>query len=53
MVVGVTMSKRHLLRQQGLSACSDIGNVKFRASDGTEITNEILDTAGYNIIQTA
>ena len=44
-------------RQQGLSACSDIGNVKFRASDGTEITNTgQIDRgykAGYNIIQTA
>ena len=44
-------------RDQGVSACSDVGSVKFRWSDGTEISNTGTITrgykAGYNIIQTA
>jgi hypothetical protein len=44
-------------RDEGVSACSDVGSVKFRWSDGTEISNTGTITrgykAGYNIIQTA
>lgn len=44
-------------RDQGVSACSDIGSVKFRWSDGDEISGTATITrgykAGYNIIQTA
>ena len=43
--------------QQGKGACEDLGNVKFRLRDGTEVTNtSALITrgfkAGYNIMQT-
>ena len=44
-------------RDQGVSACSDVGSVKFRWSDGDEISGTGTITrgykAGYNIIQTA
>ena len=45
-------------RQQGVSACSDVGSsTQFRLSDGTLITNSASITRGYkdgyNIIQTA
>ena len=44
-------------RDQGVSACSDVGSVKFRWSDGDEISGTATITrgykAGYNIIQTA
>jgi hypothetical protein len=44
-------------RDQGVSACSDVGTVKFRWSDGTELTDTASIIrgykAGYNIIQTA
>lgn len=44
-------------QQQGVSACSDVGTVKFRLSDGTEVTNTASIArgykAGYDIIQTA
>ena len=44
-------------RDQGISQCSDVGAVKFRWSDGTEISDTATITrgykAGYNIIQTA
>ena len=45
-------------RDQGFSACSDVGSsVKFRWSDGTEISNTAAITRGYkaglNYIQTA
>ena len=44
-------------RAQGVSACDDIGTVKFRWSDGTEITDTASITRGYkaglNFIQTA
>ena len=44
-------------RDQGISQCSDVGDVKFRWSDGTEISDTNTITrgykAGYNIIQTA
>lgn len=42
-------------RQQGFSACSDVGSSKYRLSDGTIVTNTATITrgykAGYNIIQ--
>ena len=42
-------------RDQGVSACSDVGDVKFRWSDGTELTDTASITrgykAGYNLIQ--
>jgi hypothetical protein len=44
-------------RDQGVSACSDVGSVKFRWSDGDEISGTATINrgykAGYNIIQTA
>ena len=44
-------------RNQGISACGGVGNVKFRADDGTVLseTGEIERgfKAGYNVIQTA
>ena len=45
-------------RDQGFSACSDVGSsVKFRWSDGTEISNTAAISRGYkaglNYIQTA
>jgi len=43
-------------RDQGKAPCEDLGTVKFRNSDGTEVTNtaEIARgyKSGYNIIQT-
>jgi len=42
-------------RQQGFSACSDVGSSKYRLSDGTIVTNTATITrgykSGYNIIQ--
>lgn len=53
----ITCSKGVYWKNQGVSACSDVGTVKFRTSDGTEISNtasiERGYKAGYNIIQTA
>ncbi len=50
-------SKGVYYRDQGVSACSDVGSVKFRWSDGDEISGTGTITrgykAGYNIIQTA
>jgi len=44
-------------RDQGVSACTDVGTVKFRLSDGVEVTNTASIArgykAGYDIIQTA
>ena len=45
-------------RNQGVSECSDVGQVKFRLSNGTEVTNTTSSItrgykSGYNIIQTA
>lgn len=44
-------------RNQGISACTDVGTTKFRLSDGTEVTNTASITrgykSGYDIIQTA
>ena len=43
-------------REQGKAPCEDLGTIKFRTSDGTEISNTAEITrgykAGYNIIQT-
>ncbi len=43
-------------RDQGKSPCEDLGSIKFRNSDGTEVTNTAEITrgykSGYNIIQT-
>ena len=43
-------------RDQGKSPCEDLGTIKFRWSDGTELTDTASITrgykAGYNIIQT-
>jgi uncharacterized membrane protein YgcG len=50
-------SKGTYWRQQGLSACQDIGISQFRLSDGRVVTNTGSITrgykSGYNIIQTA
>jgi len=44
-------------KDQGVSACADVGTVKFRLSDGVEVTNTASIArgykAGYDIIQTA
>ncbi len=44
-------------RNQGVSACSDVGNTQFRLSDGTVVTNTANIQrgykAGYSIIETA
>jgi len=44
-------------RDQGVSACTDVGTGKFRLSDGVEVTNTASIArgykAGYDIIQTA
>ena len=44
-------------RDQGVSACSDVGNTQFRLSDGTVVTNTANIQrgykAGYSIIETA
>jgi len=44
-------------RDQGVSACTDVGTVRFRLSDGVEVTNTAFIArgykAGYDIIQTA
>jgi len=44
-------------RDQGKTPCEDLGNIKFRTPDGTEISNtaEIARgyKSGYNIIQTS
>ena len=43
-------------RNQGKAPCEDLGTIKFRTPDGTEISNtaEIVRgyKSGYNIIQT-
>ena len=43
-------------RDQGKSPCEDLGTIKFRTPDGTEISNTAEITrgykSGYNIIQT-
>ena len=44
--------------QQGVSQCSDVGNVEFRLSDGSVVSNTSSSITrgykdGYNIIETA
>ena len=43
-------------RDEGFSACEDVGNVKYRISDGTEVLNSAQIQrgfkAGYNIMMT-
>ena len=57
---GVTISctKGQYWAQQGKGACEDLGSVKFRLGDGTEVVNTSSSItrgfkAGYNIMQTA
>jgi hypothetical protein len=44
-------------REQGKAPCDDVGTVKFRTPDGTEISNTATIArgykSGYNVIQTA
>ena len=43
-------------RNEGFSACEDVGNVRYRISDGTEVSNSAIIErgfkAGYNIMIT-
>ena len=43
-------------RDEGFSACEDVGNVRYRISDGTEVSNSAIIErgfkAGYNIMMT-
>tara|TARA_Y100000361_G_scaffold28800_1_gene23635 strand:+ start:341 stop:3307 length:2967 start_codon:yes stop_codon:yes gene_type:complete len=43
-------------RNEGFSACEDVGNVRYRISDGTEVSNSAIIErgfkAGYNIMMT-
>ena len=52
----IKCSKGVYWRDQGKGACEDVGTVKFRLSDGTEVTNSaIIDRgfkAGYSINST-
>ena len=56
---GVTIkcSKGKYWRDQGKGSCEDLGSIKFRISDGTEVTNSgTIDRgfkAGYSINRTA
>ena len=53
----IKCSKGKYWRDQGKSACEDLGRIKFRLSDGTEVTNSAtIDRgfkAGYSINRTA
>ena len=53
----IKCSKGRYWRDQGKSACEDLGSIKFRLSDGTEVTNSAeIDRgfkAGYSINRTA
>ena len=53
----ISCSKGVYWREQGLSACEDIGESQFRISDGTIVTNSAEITrgykSGYNVIQTS
>jgi len=55
--VSIKCSKGTYYRDQGKSPCEDLGTVKFRWSDGTEISNTASIDRGYkaglNFIQTA
>ena len=53
----IKCSKGKYWRDQGKSACEDLGRIKFRLSDGTEVTNSAeIDRgfkSGYSINRTA
>jgi len=55
--VSIKCSKGTYYRDQGKSPCEDLGTVKFRWSDGTELTDTASIDRGYkaglNFIQTA
>ena len=52
----IKCSKGIYYRQQGFTSCEDVGNVKYRISNGTEVTNSAQIQrgfkAGYNIMET-
>ena len=52
----VKCSKGIYYRDEGFTSCQDVGTVKFRLSDGTEVSNtgeiERGFKAGYNIMET-
>ena len=52
----VKCSKGIYYRNEGFTSCQDVGTVKFRLSDGTEVSNtaeiERGFKAGYNIMET-
>lgn len=43
----IPCSKGVFWRDQGVSACSDVGNTQFRKSDGTIVNNTATITRGY------
>lgn len=43
----ISCSKGVYWRQQGRTACQDLGNVKFRLSDGAEVTNSASISRGF------
>ena len=53
----ISCTKGVYWRDQGASACADLGTIKFRLSDGTEVTNSAAIVRGfkdgYGINQTA
>jgi len=54
----IKCTKGQYWAEQGKGACDDLGSVKFRLQDGTEVTNTSSSItrgfkAGYNIMQTA
>ena len=53
----ISCTKGVYWRQQGKTACQDLGSVKYRLSDGQEVSNSAIITrgfkSGYNINQTA
>jgi hypothetical protein len=53
----ISCTKGIYWREQGISPCNDIGQSKFRLSDGTLVTNSATINrgfkSGYSIIQTA
>jgi hypothetical protein len=53
----ISCTKGSYWKQQGKTACSDLGDIKFRLSDGTEVSNSASISRGfkdgYSINQTA
>jgi len=53
----ITCTKGVYWREQGRTACIDLGTIKFRLSDGTEVSNSVAISRGfkdgYGINQTA